>query len=192
MCMCVFGLLVHVKFRSMVAFFALFWQQYPPAPPCPVPPSCLFSHSSAFLPVVSVSVQSNEISAASEAFETAVFLLVWNCLECTHSHLQPASQTYDILYMFTENQLTLPVYKSFLGWFFCCTQCRHHVKKSCLLFSPSCLKSLIHGGSNTETEHYSEIKVDLELLPHHLAQAAGKAKRCGNGWIYSWGGFMFL
>lgn len=27
-------------------------------------------------------------------------------------------------------------------------------------------------------EHYSEIKVDLELLPHHLAQAAGKSKRC--------------
>ena len=27
-------------------------------------------------------------------------------------------------------------------------------------------------------EHYSEIKVDLELLPHHLAHAAGKSKRC--------------
>ena len=27
-------------------------------------------------------------------------------------------------------------------------------------------------------EHYSEIKVDLELLPHHLAQAAGKSKQC--------------
>lgn len=42
-------------------------------------------------------------------------------------------------------------------------------------------KSLIHGGSNRETEHYSEIKVDLELLPHHVAQAAGGAKRCGKG-----------
>lgn len=27
-------------------------------------------------------------------------------------------------------------------------------------------------------EHYSEIKVDLELLPRHLAQAAGKSERC--------------
>lgn len=27
-------------------------------------------------------------------------------------------------------------------------------------------------------EHYSEIKVDLELLPHHLARAAGKSKQC--------------
>lgn len=42
-------------------------------------------------------------------------------------------------------------------------------------------KSLIHGGRNTETEHYSQIKVDLELLPHYLAQAAGKAKHCENG-----------
>lgn len=91
--MCVFRVLVHVKFRLMVAFLALFWQQYPT---CPVPPSCLFSHSSASLPDVSVSVQPIEISVASEAFETTVFLLVWNCIQCTHSHLQPASHTCDI------------------------------------------------------------------------------------------------
>lgn len=32
---------------------------------------------------------------------------------------------------------------------------------------------MVGWGGNTETEHYSEIKVDLELLPHHLAQAVG-------------------
>lgn len=41
-------------------------------------------------------------------------------------------------------------------------------------------ESLIHAGGeqHRNREHYSEIKVDLELLPHHLARAAGKSKQC--------------
>lgn len=52
-------------------------------------------------------------------------------------------------------------------------------------------ESLIHAGGkqHRNREHYSEIKVDLKLLPHHLARAAGKSKRCRK-WMNSQPGWF--
>lgn len=58
---------------------------------------------------------------------------------------------------------------------------------SCLWVSDPCRRE-----QHRNRAHYSEIQVNLELLPRHLARGAGKSKWPGNGWIHSLGMFLLL
>lgn len=57
----------------------------------------------------------------------------------------------------------------------------------CLWISDPCRRE-----QHRNTAYYSEIQVNLELLPRHLARGAGKSKWPGNGWIHSLGMFLLL
>lgn len=133
MWMCVFRVLVHVKIRMVVALLARFCQQHPPS--CSVPPSSVPAWWVCF------------------SWDQGDFCCVWNLWDCCGSaflapvHVYILHHTCMLLHVYVK---PAPSHRRradlcSLGWFFCCTQGRRHVRKK-LSSSLHVYEPLIHGG----------------------------------------------